>query len=127
MAASYSTDLRIRVLAEYNKGILKKKEIAQLFQIDVKTVYNWARQQSVTGEIKPKIGYQKGHSHKITDLKKFKEFIVSNPNLSLKELGLKWDNVSRETIRRGLRKINYTFKKNNLVIKKEMTQDEQNI
>ena len=34
MAASYSIDLRIRVLAEYDKGILQKQEIAKLFKIE---------------------------------------------------------------------------------------------
>jgi transposase len=117
MAAAYSLDLRSRVLNEYDKGVLQKKEIAELFQIGQKTIYNWVKRRSVTGEIKPKSGYQKGHSHKITDQEKFKEFIAKNPDTNLKELGEKWGEISPTTIGRMLHKLNYTFKKNSFSIK----------
>ena len=54
MAAAYSLDLRSRVLAEYDKGVFKKSDIAELFKIDQKTIYNWVKRRSLTGEIKPR-------------------------------------------------------------------------
>jgi transposase len=127
MAAAYSLDLRSRVLAEYDKGVFKKSEIAELFKIDQKTIYNWVKRRSLTGEIKPKSGYQQGHSHKITEQEKFKEFIANNPNINLKELAKRWGNVSHVTIGRMLHKLNYTFKKNSLFTKSGTKQSALNI
>ncbi len=112
MASAYSVDLRSRVLTEYDKGVLQKKEIATLFNVNEKTIYNWVKRRALTGKIEAKSGYQKGHSHKIIDQEKFKEFIANNPNTNLKELGKKWGGVSHATIGRMLHKLNYTFKKN---------------
>ena len=117
MAAAYSVDLRERVLAEYDKGELKRYEIARLFKIDLKTIYNWVEARITRGTIEPKSGYQKGHSHKITNTEEFKDFITKNPNSSLKELGKKWGEVSSATIRNKLHSIGYTIKKNSVDIK----------
>ena len=113
MAAPYSIDLRQRVLAECDRKALKRYEIASLFHVDLKTIYTWVKVRNSTGKIEPKSGYQKGHSHKITDTEKFKVFIADNPNSSLKELSKKWGNVSSSTIRDKLHKIGFTVKKNN--------------
>ena len=113
MAVPYSVDLRKRVLAEYDKGVLKRYEIAKLFQVTVRTIYTWIQTRDLTGKIEAKSGYQKGHGHKIIDTEKFKSFITDNPNSSLKELSDKWGNVSSSTIRDKLLKIGFTVKKNN--------------
>ncbi len=126
MAVPYSVDLRKRVLAEYDKGVLKRYEIAKLFQVTVRTIYTWVQTRNLTGKIEAKSGYQKGHSHKIIDTEKFKSFITDNPNLSLKELSDKWGNVSSSTIRDKLLKIGFTVKKNNGDTKNVMSKKEQN-
>lgn len=127
MATPYSVDLRKRVLAECDKGILKKYEIATMFKVDLKTIYNWIRAKNKTGTIEPKTGYQKGHSHKITDIETFKTFISNNPNSSLKDLSKKWGNISSSTIRNQLHRIGFTVKKNNGATKSEMNKKELNI
>jgi transposase len=117
MAAPYSVDLRKRVLAECDRNVLKRYEIAELFQVNLKTIYSWIETRITTGAIEPKSGYQKGHSHAITDTEKFKSFIADSPNLSLKELSEKWGGVSSSVIRNNLRKIGFTVKKNSGDIK----------
>jgi transposase len=113
MPAPYSVDLRERVLAECDRDVLKRYEIAELFKVDLKTIYTWVLVRDLTGEIEPKSGYQKGHSHKITDTEKFKSFIADNKNSSLKELGEKWGGVTGSTIGKKLHDIGFTVKKNN--------------
>jgi transposase len=120
MAAPYSVDLRERVLTALDEKKLKRYKIAEQFKVDLKTIYNWDRLRKATGKIEAKTGYQQGHSHKITDTEKFKDFMANNPNSSLKELSKKWGNVSRATIGKKLRSIGYTVKKNNGDIKNEM-------
>ena len=126
MAVPYSVDLRKRVIAEAEKGELSKNQISAMFKVDLKTIYNWIEAKKLSGSIEPKSGYQKGHSHKITDIEKFKAFIAENPNSSLVELSEKWGNISRTAIGNMLHKIGYTVKKNNGVIKNATTRKEQN-
>src|ERR1700722_4039929 len=127
MAAPYSVDLRERVLAALDEKKLKRYEIAGQFKVDLKTIYNWDRLRTKTGKIEAKSGYQKGHSHKITDTEKFKSFIAENPNSSLKELSRKWGNVSSTTIGVKLHEIGFTVKKNSGDIKSVMNKKELNI
>jgi len=117
MAAPYSEDLRIRVMAEYDKKRLSIKDIIKLFNVDRKTIYRWRKRREETGNIKPIKDFQRGHSHKITDLEKFEKFVINNPDLTTKEMADQWGDVSFSTIRRSLKKINFTFKKNNLTTK----------
>jgi transposase len=127
MAAPYSIDLRERVLAECDKKEIKRFQIAEIFKVDLKTIYNWLKARKASGTIEPKSGYQKGHSHKITDTEKFKAFIAANPNLSLKELSRKWGGVSSTTIGNKLHNIGYTVKKNSGDIKNVMNKKGLNI
>jgi transposase len=117
MPAAYSEDLRIRVLAEFDKKQLKISEIVSLFNIDQKTIYRWRKQRKDVGNISPKKNYQNGHSHKITDLESFQMFVVNHSDLTTKEMAIQWGNISATTIRRWLKKMNFTFKKNSSITK----------
>ena len=117
MPAPYSKDLRERVLMEFDKKNLPIKEISQLFDVDPKTIYRWRQRRIKTGNILPIKGFQQGHSHKITDLESFRIFVTNNPDLTTKEMAAKWGNVGASTIRRSLKKINFTFKKNSWATK----------
>jgi transposase len=108
---AYSIDLRERVIEAVNKGIWQLKEIAKLFNINVKTIYKWRKKLETTGTLAPKTGFEQGHSHKITNLNEFKNFIKENPDLTLKEMAQKWGDVSSASIGRALKKINFTRKK----------------
>src|SRR5689334_15664463 len=107
---AYSLDLRKKVIAKVNEGILKIKEIAAFFGINVRTIYDWRKQWETTGNLAPKTGFQRGHSHKITDLDAFKAFAEANADLTLKEMAEKLGNVSPKTVDRKLKKIGFSFK-----------------
>lgn len=106
----YSVDLRERVLREVDKGVLREL-ISSQFSINVKTIYLWVRQRKERGHIRPITGYQKGHSHKITDLSTFRKFVDFNYGMTQKILADKWGAISCSSICRALKKIGYTRKK----------------
>lgn len=124
MGAPLSMDLRIRAIALYDEGKLKKKEIALMFKIDVKTLYNWDKRRKCTNDLSPKKPVSTGGRSKIKDIQKFERFIEENPNYTMQELAEKWGGVSRSAIGRMLKKRGYRFKKNSLDTKNETKKSE---
>lgn len=124
---AYSLDLRERVIAKVNAGVLTIKEVAALFNINVRTIYDWRKQLEKTGKLAPKSGYQKGHSRKITDIEAFRFFVKNNADLTLKEMANKFGDVSPKTVDRNLKKIGFSFKKKLLVIKNAMNKQEKSL
>ncbi|NSM56752.1 hypothetical protein HET73_04955 [Wolbachia endosymbiont of Atemnus politus] len=68
MPGPYSEDLRERVLKAVDEKEMTMEEISKMFKMDRKTIYWWRKIREETGSIKPALGYQKGHSHKIKNL-----------------------------------------------------------
>lgn len=123
MSIIYSNDLRELALKKVaaSKKLRKDDRIkaaAKAVGVCEKTVYTWVALKKATGSISPKIGYQKGHSHKITDLESFKKFIDENAGLSFNDLSLKHGSVSPATIGRAIKKLGYTYKKKVMCIPK---------
>jgi transposase len=73
MPSPYSEDLRKRVMEKVLEGKTKLKEIAKMFKVSEKTIYLWRTEYKNNNNLKPKEGYQKGHSHIFTDLEEFKK------------------------------------------------------
>lgn len=114
MAKAYSHDLRIRAVELVNSGFVVKK-VVDLLNISKSALYDWLVKFEKTKSVEPKKDWQKGHSHKITDMAQFKKFADENKNLTLDELAKKWGGVSRMTVYRALKKIGYSKKKRPLV------------
>ena len=114
----YSIDLRSRVLTMCDEG-KTNCEVATIFSISSKTIYLWKIQRTERGSIKPITKYQKGHSDKITDLDKFKEFVNCNTSLPASDMA-KQLHVSPSTVLRNMKKIEYTRKKKLWVMSKEI-------
>ena len=94
---------------------------SQTFNIGRSIIYDWKRRKDKTGDIKAKEGYQKGHSHKIIDLKKFKKVVEENSGLTLKSLVKKSGiDMSLMTCSRAMKKITITRKKRRMGLKSEM-------
>jgi transposase len=110
MAVAYSYDLRERAinLVKEGKGV---EFVAELLKIGKSTIRRWLTNLKRGIDLRPRKNWQKGHSHKITDLKAFKEFVDNNAGLTQKQMAEKWGNVGRMTIARALVKIEYTKKK----------------
>jgi transposase len=119
MAVPYSYDLRKKVIQALDKG-MKKTKVSRVFNVSRNTIDLWLKRRKVTGEFKAIEGDQKGSRHKILNWEAFREFAEANGSLTQAEMAQAWEGeVSRHTIRRGLKKINFTRKKRHTVIEKE--------
>jgi transposase len=121
MPAAYSNDLRKKVIEALNQNKYSRNEVSTMFNIDEKTLYNWDQLYKKTGSFLPRKGNQGGHNKTIDDLHRFQNFVENNASLTRAELAEKWGhNVSASAVGRAIKKIGFTFKKNNLVTKKGM-------
>jgi transposase len=124
MPVPFSIDLRKRVITTVDEG-MSIENVSKLFKVSQRVIYQWLDLRKEYSNLAPKSGYQKGHSHKITDLDAFKNFVEENKYCTIGEMKSKWtevkgQNVSNTSIQRALKKIDYTFKKKALIIPKQM-------
>jgi transposase len=110
-----SIDLRKRVIDAINGGMSKAKA-ARVFQVSRKAIYNWLNLFAKTNSLAAKTGYQKGHSHKITDWETFKAFVEANKHRTVNGMIVEWKkltgiDLSDSTMENALKKINYSCKK----------------
>ncbi len=127
---SFSVDLRNRVIAAIDNA-MHIDEAVKIFRVSRRVIYEWLELRRKTGSIEPKTGYQKGHSHKITDWNIFKIFVENNKHCTVKVMVVEWEKsnnntISESTMERALKKIGYTSKKKLLAIKKPMLKNENN-
>jgi transposase len=54
MPASYSLDLRQRVIAACDEGQLSRREIAELYRVGESTIYEWLALRETTKSLAPK-------------------------------------------------------------------------
>lgn len=99
-------------------------EAVKIFNVSRRVIYEWLELRKETGELKPKTGYQKGHSHKITDWEQFKSFANSNRQCTSPQMVTKWEQltnvkVSESVMLRALKKIGFTSKKKPLIMPKQ--------
>lgn len=104
---AYSIDLRTRVISYVESGG-SRKSAGKLFSIGERTVRRWISLQADTKSLEPK-PHGGGYPPKI-DLKVLKDYVNSNADTTLAELGEKFS-VSVPCIWRALKKIDYVYKK----------------
>lgn len=126
-----SIDLRKRVIAAIDGGIPITKA-AQIFKVSRSIIYDWKKLLRTTKSLAPKSGYQKGHSHKITDWDQFKKFAEKHKHCASPQMRVEWKKltnveVSESVILRALKKIGYTSKKKLLAISKQIKKNGRNI
>jgi transposase len=112
---AFSIDLRERVISAIDNN-MRVAEAVKLFKVSRRVIYEWLDLRRTTGSLAPKTGYQKGHSHKITDWEKFKVFADENRQSNSPQMIIAWEKltgvkVSESVMLRGLKKINFTAKK----------------
>ena len=110
MPRPYSYDLRIRVVRAVEKG-MEVTEASQVFGVHRDTITAWLARKEATGDVQAKAGYQRGHSHKITDPAQFQVFVDRHEDATVEELAEAWGGVGRMTIWRQLHKLGYPHKK----------------
>jgi transposase len=112
---AFSIDLRERVISAVDNH-MRITEAVKIFKVSRRVIYEWLDLCKATGSLAPKTGYQKGHSHKITDWEKFKAFVNENRQSNSPQMIIAWEKltgvkVSESVMLRGLKKINFTAKK----------------
>jgi transposase len=117
MPAPYSYDLRQRVIAHYEtQGCAT--HTSKVFRISRCIIYDWLQRKKESGDVKANTNYQRGHSHKIVDMAKFKECVEANSGATLSELVEKSGiDMSLMTCSRALNKLGITRKKRLIGIK----------
>ncbi|MEO0520308.1 MAG: IS630 family transposase [Cyanobacteria bacterium P01_A01_bin.116] len=111
MPAPYSQDLRERAIKAIESGdsyVL----VSESFNINRNTLSDWHKRYRQTGDYSPKQGYQRGHSHRITNWEAFRAFVHQHGEKTQAEMAQAWPGeMSEDAIRRGLKKIGFTKKK----------------
>ena len=121
----YSLDLRERAVSAVHGGMQKTK-VCELFNIYRQTLYSWLALANTQGHLAPQTGFQKGHSHGIKDLDKFREFVDLHPDYTQEEMAEHYA-VGSSTIGRAMKKIGYSRKKRAKHTLKEVKKNEEPI
>ena len=112
MPASYSYDLRTKVINAIDGG-MRKTQASRIFQISRNTIETWWKKRKETGDYQPKVGYKQGYNPKKADLEEFRRFVQINGSKTQAEMAEAWpEEISERTIGKALKKIGYTRKKN---------------
>ncbi|BET39178.1 hypothetical protein [Spiroplasma ixodetis] len=56
------------------------------------------KKKKETGNIKPILNYQKGHSHKIKDLDELKNYLEQNKDVTVQKVIEKFGDMTKETV-----------------------------
>ncbi|MBD2491965.1 IS630 family transposase [Aulosira sp. FACHB-615] len=105
MPASYSYDLRTKVINAIDSG-MRKTQASRIFQISRNTIDTWLKKRKDTGDYQAKVRYQQGYKPKITDLEQFQQFVQENGSKTQAEMAEAWpEKISDRTIGKALRKL----------------------
>ena len=110
---AYSTDLRMRVVAAYDRGEGSQSELAKRFRMSERTIQRLLRRRRQTGSVAPK-PHGGGQKPKVRGAKEelLKRVVAQSPDASLDELRDRCRvNGSRMCIFRALQRLNITRKK----------------
>ena len=127
MPAPHTLRFRKKVIDYIAKTGTTVLATAERFMIPRSTIFDWLKKLKKDNGLAPATGYQKGHSHKITDLVGFEKFVQENPDLTLEEMAQKIGNVSDTTVGRMLKKLGYSQKKRLSIIQRETNKSGKHI
>jgi transposase len=113
---TYSHDLRERVIRAYEQTGHKSK-VCQTFSIARSTLDKWLALRVETGGLAPRPHRIRGHSHKVSDLDAFREWVKSEtPVERLEELIPRFEAhygtpISYSNLHKWLQRIGWSHKK----------------
>lgn len=111
MPAPYSYDLRQKAIEAF-KGGERKSEVCRMFNISRNTLDLWLKREAETGDYQAIRDFQQGYQHKITDWKRFEEFVQKHGGKTQKQMAQLWgDNVTQQNISDALMKLGLSRKK----------------
>lgn len=96
----YSLDLRRKVISAVERGA-SQSEVARLFGISRKTIYNWRQREDLAPSLS-------AHRHRKTDVEQLKALVKSEPDLRqidyAQRLGVSNKTISYQFKKWGIRK-----------------------
>ena len=111
MGKAYSTDLRLRVLADYDDG-MRPVDLARRYRVSERWIYSLLQQRRETGCIKPRRGHTGPKPKLAGHEKQLRELIDAEPDATLEEIKEEISVcVSISTLWRALRDLGMTLKK----------------
>lgn len=111
MPAPYSDDLRQKAIAAVKRGT-RKTEVSRLLHISRNMLDQWLKREAQTGECGAIRNYQQGCRHKITDWRKFGEFVQQHGGKTQGQLANLWgEGVTQQNISDALQKLGVSRKK----------------
>jgi len=111
MPAPYSYDLRDKAIKAV-KGGERKSDVCRMLNISRNTLDLWLKREAQTGDYQAITHFQMGYQHKITDWKRFEEFVQQHGGKTQREMAKLWgDNVTQQNISDALRKLELSRKK----------------
>jgi transposase len=124
MAKPYSLDLRQKVIDAIELDGLKKSEASALFQISRNTIDLWLKRKAATGCLEPTVRAVSTAQGKIQNWEAFRAFAEQHCSQTQAEMAELWpSDVSRRTISRALKRIDWTRKKRPTATASAMTQN----
>lgn len=127
MAKAMSEDLRKRVVEQAEKGMSIKK-IRKTFKVSRATAYRWIKKKRETGSVKAIEPARPGNNHRVLpeEYGEFKEMVNNNRGKNAIDMCALWKRlISPTTMRSYLKKLGFTFKKNNFYIPSAMKMREE--
>jgi transposase len=120
MPTPYSYDLRTKAIEAVQRGE-RKSAVCRMLKISRNTLDLWLKRQEETGDYLCITGFQTGSGHKITDWKRFREFVKQHGGKTQSEMARLWgDNVTQQNISDALQKLGLSRKKRLTATKNEM-------
>lgn len=111
MPAPYSYDLRQKAIEAFQGG-KRKSDVCRMFNISRNTLDLWLKREAKTGNYQAITQFQKGYRHKITDWKRFEEFVQKHGGKTQKEMAKLWgEGVTQQNISDALAKLGLSRKK----------------
>ena len=111
MPAPYSYDLRDKAIKAV-KGGERKSDVCRMLNISRNTLDLWLKREAQTGDYQAITHFQKGYQHKITDWKRFEEFVQKHGGKTQREMAKLWgDKVTQQNISDALVKLGLSRKK----------------
>lgn len=114
---TYSKDLRERAVAAYETSG-HKSQVCQTFSIARSTLDSWLSLRAETGSLTPRRHRSRGHSHKVTDLEAFRQWVDSeSPFERIEDLRPRFEAhygkpISYRGLHKWLQRIGWSHKKN---------------
>ena len=99
MPAPYIYDLRIKEIEAVRRGE-RKINVCWMFHISRNSLDLGLKREQEIGNCKVVVHFQKGCGHKITDWKRFRQFVQQHEDKTQGQMAQLWgDNVTQQNIR----------------------------